>query len=179
MNSIDHLYLLVHPFDNMHDKDQKQQWENLWMESIDKAAAEPNSFGIYYFSGRSSNLDQPEDFKFHLCNPNEQELGLGKYLQESFGEDRSKIVVQANLYPFSICTYDEGIESRLVEKSKVQATVRGVYAERCVLDGCKAVTEAYGLTIDQTTLVGAESIFANAQTASLLGFPNNVLRTPW
>lgn len=173
MNQINHLYLLVHPFYKMRDKGSVEKWGSIWVKSINLAAQDPGTVAITYFSGRPHDRDKPDDFVFFLSRPSPLELMIGQFVQDEFGKDRSKIVMFNNLYPFTGWTFDERFARSLSDKAT--ASVRGVYAERCVYDGYLAVMEAYGIPSVRAQIVHEESIFAERNNAMRHRLPDNIL----
>ena len=146
------------------------------MDSVSDASKDKITFAITYFAGLPSDRDEPNRFKFYLDKPSKHELEIGKHVQQSFGKNRSKFVLIQNIYPYIVWTYDENIESRIVDPSKLIITARGVYAEGCVNDGKLAAIEAYKVPKENASVVNQESIFGEKHIAERHGFPTHLIQ---
>jgi len=173
---IDELYLLVHPFYDFSNGEQVEQFREIWMDSIYDASKREGAFAITYFAGLPSDRDEPNKFKFYSDKPSKEELEIGKHVQKSFGKNRSKFVLIHNIYPHILWTYDENIESRIVNPEDLIISARGVYAEICVNDGRLVAIEAYKVPETNSSIVYGESIFREKHIAERYGFPSNIKR---
>jgi len=171
---INKLYLLVHPFYDFYNTQQIKEFKDIWMDSISDASKDGDALAITYFAGLPSDRDKPNKFKFYFDKPSENELEIGKHVQQSFGKNRSKFVLIQNIYPYIVWTYDENIESRIVDPKLLTITARGVYAERCVNDGKLAAIEAYKVPKENSSIVFQESIFGEEHIAKKHGFPKHI-----
>lgn len=172
--AIDKLYLLVHPFCDFNNEEQINKFREIWMDSVSDASKDKNTFAITYFAGLLSNRDESNKFKFYYDKPSVHELNLGKHVQKSFGKNRSKFILINNIYPYISWTFDENIESRIINPNLLTITTRGVYAEKCVDDGRLAAIEAYKVPEKNTSIIYRESIFWDKHMAEKYGLPTHI-----
>jgi len=173
-SQIKELYLLVHPYCDLSEK-QSDKFREIWMDSVTAAAKNKKTFAIMYFADISSDSDKPNRFKFYYHKPSKIELELGKHVKQSFGRYRSKFVMIRNIYPYIAPTYEKNIENRLEDNNKTIITARGVYAEHCVQDAVLAATEAYKVPQENAKIIFEESIFREKQTAEEHDLPLNTI----